>query len=89
MSRKITVDVPQEVQDALKYAVNCYGEIKVNVRDHGTGLSYGYTRCDAEWFVRVSGGKTIVGRADALISTLERSEMDIPSDSIISLTEAQ
>ena len=88
MSR-IDVKLPESVQDALKYGANCYGEIRVNVRESGTGFSYGYTRCGAEWFVEQNGGRTVVGRALDLIGELGCCEMDIPSDSIISLTEAQ
>ena len=88
MSR-IDVKLPESVQDALKYGANCYGEIRVNVRESGTGFSYGYTRCGAEWFVEQNGGRTVVGRAFDLIGALGCCEMDIPADSIISLTEDQ
>lgn len=85
----LTVEVPDEVQDALKYGVNCYGMIRVNVRDAATGSSYGYTRCGGEWFVSKNGGKSVSGKASDILGRLELCEMDIPADSEISLTEAQ
>ena len=88
MSR-IDVKLPESVHAALKYGANCYGMIKVNVRDDATGSSYGYTRCGGEWFVEQNGGKTISGKASDILGGLELCEMDIPADSIISLTEAQ
>lgn len=89
MSNMIKMHGPETWADRLKYGANCYGMIKVNVRESGTGFSYGHTRCGAEWFVAQNGGKSVSGRASDILGGMELCEMDIPADSEISLTEAQ
>ena len=89
MSNMIKMHGPEIWADRLKYGSNCYGMIKVNVRDDATGFSYVYTRCGGEWFVGQNGGKSVSGKASDILGGLELCEMDIQADSIISLTEAQ
>jgi hypothetical protein len=87
--RKINVELPAHVRGALKYGANCYGEIKVKIREEGTDYAYGYAQCGAEWFVGQNGGRSVSGKACEILGGSALCYLEIPADSIVVLSEAQ
>lgn len=87
---KMTITVPESVEDALKYGADCYGRCKVGIYagDSDSG-AIAHINVDAEWFVGLNGGKAANVRAGDVLNPVTLREIGTSADDTITLIEAQ